>query len=157
MRKCIGCEAEIGNDLEYCPECGEPIADYGEGSDLSPEAVDDIGDESLPHLLLESGERLELKAGDIVLGRMDPIEGIHPDLDLTSFRAYDLGVSRKHAIILRDADEYMLEDLGSANGTIVNTEKAEPGVRIPLKEGDTIFLGKLKATFHTLGEEGGLS
>lgn len=156
MRKCIGCEAEFENDLEFCTECGEPVADFGEAQDPGADTADDKA-EVLPHLMLESGERLELKAGDVILGRIDPVDGIHPDVDLTGYRAYDLGVSRKHAVILRENDEYMLEDLGSANGTIVNSEKAEPGVRILLREGDTIFLGRLKATFHTLSEEGAAS
>lgn len=174
MKKCIGCGTEFEDSIEVCTECGEPVAEFGStpasdfdapDSDLSEEPVSDYSEEpsaeaggvdkQLPHLVLEGGERLELKTGDVILGRLDPVEGIHPDLDLTGYRGFDLGVSRKHAVILRENDEYLLEDLGSANGTIVNTERIEPGVRIPLREGDTIYLGRLKATFHTLADEGG--
>ena len=159
MKKCIGCEMEFEEAIEICTECGEPVAEFGEASDpdFYEETSADVSeaDEQHPHLVLENGERLELKAGDAMLGRLDPIEGIHPDIDLTGYRGFDLGVSRKHAVILKENEEYLLEDLGSANGTIVNSERAEPGVRIPLSEGDTIYLGRLKATFHTFGGDGG--
>jgi pSer/pThr/pTyr-binding forkhead associated (FHA) protein len=54
----------------------------------------------------------------------------------------DLSVSRLHAEILLDGDGWVIRDRGSSNGTIVN------GVRIgrspqPLRQGDTIQLGKL--------------
>lgn len=51
----------------------------------------------------------------------------------------DMGVSRTHAQIVRQADRTLIEDLGSTNGTYVN------GVRIsaptPIKPGDTLQLG----------------
>lgn len=51
----------------------------------------------------------------------------------------DMGVSRAHAQIVRQADQTLIEDLGSTNGTYVN------GVRIsaptPIKPGDTLQLG----------------
>lgn len=51
----------------------------------------------------------------------------------------DMGVSRSHAQIVRQADQTLIEDLGSTNGTYVN------GVRIsaptPIKPGDTLQLG----------------
>ncbi|MGQ9657849.1 MAG: FHA domain-containing protein [Fimbriimonadales bacterium] len=51
----------------------------------------------------------------------------------------DMGVSRTHAQIVRQADQTLIEDLGSTNGTYVN------GVRIsaptPIKPGDTLQLG----------------
>ncbi len=160
MKKCIGCEMEFEDSIDICTECGEPVAEFGEAPvpDFGAEPSPDVSetDEQHPHLVLEGGERLELKAGDVILGRLDPTEGIHPDVDLTGYSGFDLGVSRKHALILRENDEYLLEDLGSANGTIVNTERAEPGERIPLREGDTIYLGRLKATFHILGNDGGM-
>jgi hypothetical protein len=51
----------------------------------------------------------------------------------------DMGVSRRHAQIIRQGDQTLVEDLGSTNGTYVN------GVRIsaptPIKPGDTLQLG----------------
>jgi diguanylate cyclase (GGDEF)-like protein len=50
----------------------------------------------------------------------------------------DDGVSRKHARILREGDRFVLEDLGSANGTFVRGEKV---ARHRLNDGDVFQLG----------------
>jgi predicted component of type VI protein secretion system len=50
-------------------------------------------------------------------------------------------VSRKHCIILIEADSAAIEDLGSTNGTFVNNEKLEQ--RRELKTGDRIKVGML--------------
>lgn len=49
-------------------------------------------------------------------------------------------ISRAHAAIGYDGEEFFVEDLGSTNGTAVNG-KREP--RIKLNSGDKIQLGKL--------------
>jgi pSer/pThr/pTyr-binding forkhead associated (FHA) protein len=54
-----------------------------------------------------------------------------------------------------DANGYVLEDLGSTNGTVVNREKLSPGMPVNLMEGDVILLGKMKAIFHAGAGEGG--
>lgn len=51
-------------------------------------------------------------------------------------------VSRQHAVIRREMDSYLLEDLGGANGTFVNDKPADTH---RLRDGDRIVLGK-----HTL-------
>jgi len=49
-------------------------------------------------------------------------------------------VSRHHAILTREGDGYVIEDMGSSNGTFVNSQKVA-GPR-PLRNGDQIRLGK---------------
>ncbi|MCI0710736.1 MAG: FHA domain-containing protein [Chloroflexi bacterium] len=44
-------------------------------------------------------------------------------LDLSPYHAYSLGVSRQHARIRRVEDEYIINDLGSSNGTFLNKER----------------------------------
>src|SRR5260221_9148547 len=80
--------------------------------------------------------------------RMDReiIVGRSSDLDMVLVE--DM-VSRKHAKILASADEILIEDLGSTNGTFVNGEKVK---QARLKEGDRILIGtsiiKLVAVDH---------
>ncbi len=66
-----------------------------------------------------------------------------------SIRFDDDGVSRKHARLSPSSTgTWMLEDLGSANGTLVNGERV---TRCPLNDNDKIQLGPstlLKFTFH---------
>jgi hypothetical protein len=80
---------------------------------------------------------------EIVIGRRDPATGTAPDVDLTAFSGYKLGVSRKHAVLRVRGGRLEILDLGSSNGTMVN------GVRIPsheprlLRDGDQLLMGKL--------------
>ena len=52
----------------------------------------------------------------------------------------DEEISRRHARLTSQYGDYVLEDLGSTNGTFVNTQRIT-GQRI-LKSGDTILLGE---------------
>jgi hypothetical protein len=59
----------------------------------------------------------------------------------------DEEVSRRHAVIVRAADRYLIEDLGSTNGTFVNGRRVDRPV--PLRDGDVIFLGESASfAFH---------
>lgn len=60
----------------------------------------------------ETGRRYRL-SGSLVLGRSDEC-----DVQLDDTR-----VSRRHASLTRDGDQWVLEDLGSRNGTLVNGER----------------------------------
>ncbi len=55
----------------------------------------------------------------------------------------DEKVSRRHAMIERKGETVILWDLGSLNGTYVNTnDKLGTGTQVSLKEGDKIIIGK---------------
>ena len=56
-----------------------------------------------------------------------------------------LNVSRRHARVFRDADRYILEDLGSHNGTLLNGRLARKEV---LKDGDVINIAEAELKFQ---------
>jgi ABC-type multidrug transport system ATPase subunit/pSer/pThr/pTyr-binding forkhead associated (FHA) protein len=58
-------------------------------------------------------------------------------------------ISRHHARIMRvgSGEEYVIEDLGSSNGTLVNDEFIEPGKVHPLRPGSTLRIGPIKLIF----------
>jgi len=56
----------------------------------------------------------------------------------------DVTVSRKHAAVYSVAQEFVLRDLGSLNGTYVN---GDPSVEAVLKSGDEIQIGKFHMIF----------
>ena len=58
----------------------------------------------------------------------------------------DYGLSREHALIRYTADGFMLEDLGSRNGTFVNNS---PTQKLLLKHGDRIRVGQTYILFLT--------
>lgn len=65
--------------------------------------------------------------------------------DATNSYAMDcLSVSRRHAIIVRTGDQFIIEDLGSTNGTIVNQEQIS---RHALAPGDAVTLGRFEFVF----------
>jgi serine/threonine-protein kinase len=56
----------------------------------------------------------------VLLGRTDPHTGIFPEIDLTMYDP-ETKVSRRHARIYRQGEQFLIEDLGSVNGTVVNS------------------------------------
>ena len=55
----------------------------------------------------------------------------------------DPSVSRKHAKIYRDDGQYFIEDLHSRNGTRINENVIESGVRVQVQEGVPIAVGNV--------------
>src|SRR5229473_3337779 len=58
----------------------------------------------------------------------------------------DVSVSAKHALVVRTADGFVIEDVGSRNGTFVNSEKLSE--KRLLADGDLVRLGKIILTFN---------
>ena len=61
----------------------------------------------------------------------------------------DITVSRRHAEILRDGDEYRVRDSGSLNGTYVNSERIDEAA---LHQGDELQVGKFRMVFFHKGD-----
>jgi hypothetical protein len=95
-----------------------------------------------------AGKQFPLNNQDANIGRWDADGGVFPDVDLDSDDP-EAKVSRRHArISLRDG-QYVIEDLGSTNGTFVNRgHRLTPGDRQPLKDGDEIIVGKTFLRFR---------
>lgn len=84
------------------------------------------------------GEMHKLENGEVVIGRAAS----------ATLRLNDDGISRRHCRVLSIGGQVVIEDLGSANGTLVNGEMIQHHV---LKEGDKIRLGAtttLKFTYQ---------
>jgi len=97
-------------------------------------------------LVIERGEAIGtefmLSAEESYLGRWDADNGVFPDIDLDAYDP-EAKVSRRHARILRQGGKYMIEDLGSTNGTFVNRgRRLIPGSKQPLNDNDEVIVGK---------------
>lgn len=86
---------------------------------------------------------LKPKAVDIILGRRDPTTGATPDVDLTPYAGYRMGVSRKHASLKLTDNQLNLWDLGSSNGTFLNGTRLTPHRPYPVRDGDEVRLGQM--------------
>lgn len=106
----------------------------------APAAESEEEAESYPRLVvLESpGE----KTGETFLIRGEAVLGRTSECDVI---ISDVSVSHKHARISKSGRGFMLEDLGSTNGTLLNNRKIDR--LIPVKSGDTIKIGKTTFEF----------
>jgi len=95
-----------------------------------------------------AGKQFVLGDAESQIGRWDADGGVFPDIDLDSDDP-EAKVSRRHARITLIDGQYLLEDLGSTNGTFVNRgRRLPPGHRQPLRDGDEIIVGKTFLRFH---------
>jgi pSer/pThr/pTyr-binding forkhead associated (FHA) protein len=61
----------------------------------------------------------------------------------------DSFVSGSHAKIAYTGSGFVIEDLGSTNGTHINGRRLEARAAEPLKDGDTVVFGRSEYTFHS--------
>jgi len=88
-----------------------------------------------------------LADSDVLIGRLDPHRGIRPEIDLSHFDVA-ARVSRRHARITVRGTQFFVEDLGSANGTIVNGRMLLKAQQLhPLTNGDLIKIGQTTLRF----------
>ena len=84
----------------------------------------------------------------LLLGRLDEISGIYPDVDLTPHGGDEAGVSRRHAQLLHEGSAWYVLDLDSTNGTFLNGVELAPKTRSLLSDGDQVTMGELQIIFH---------
>lgn len=88
------------------------------------------------------GTEFSISADESNIGRWDADNGIFPDIDLDTHDP-EAKVSRRHARIIYENDKFLIEDLGSTNGTFVNRgRRLLPGTPHILTDGDEIIVGK---------------
>jgi pSer/pThr/pTyr-binding forkhead associated (FHA) protein len=73
-------------------------------------------------------------------------------VDLSRFQAIDLGVSRVHMVMQYKDGKFMIEDLGSVNGTFLNGRSIRPGKLEALSNADEIRLGQLRMYAYFLAD-----
>ncbi|GAB1420509.1 hypothetical protein MASR2M15_06090 [Anaerolineales bacterium] len=78
-----------------------------------------------------------------VIGRSDDTSTYIPDIDLMAWDARRLGVSRRHAVLVRYQGQVHVVDLNSVNGTFINKRRIPADIPIPFKSGDRLSLGKM--------------
>ena len=96
--------------------------------------------------MLPTGRRIAVVGASASIGRglLTGPEAV--DVDLTSEQE-KASVSRRHAQITRVGNHFELEDLASANGTLLNNEKLVPGRRYRLRNGDIVQFGSVRCRF----------
>ena len=80
---------------------------------------------------------------EFILGRGGALDST-PIFDLTDFNAFEMGVSRNHAMIKAVEDKYVLTDMNSSNGTWLNGERLLPSKPHDLPSEGVIQLGRMQ-------------
>src|SRR5688572_25649808 len=162
MIECAVCHSAEPAGTIFCSQCSGIMPFSSWAIEVEPALLDDWPDTAVAEKLIFPsliGQNLHTKTdvkqlrfviGDngrtvtlsldepILIGRTDPERGIYPELDLSCEDACECGVSRRHALIeVADAD-IVLTDLGSTNGTLLNTFPLPPDLPYSLRNGDRI-------------------
>jgi serine/threonine-protein kinase len=137
---CGNCGEKIGVDDVFCAHCGYRQPEPGPRRVDTPRVTAQI-------VILGTGEHKPyvIEKESILLGRTDPHTGIFPEIDLTMYDP-ETKVSRRHARIYRSGEQFLIEDLGSVNGTVVmpvNGGSIRLNTKSPrvLSAGDEVKLG----------------
>ena len=88
------------------------------------------------------GHRYFITQDEMIIGR-------DPSADIS---IADQSISRKHAKVSREGTVIKIEDLGSANGTVINGKKLEPGHVAKLAKEDMVKLGNSIVKYLPAGE-----
>jgi len=98
------------------------------------------------------GKEFSLDTAVTSIGRWDPDGGAFPEIDLTNDDV-EAKISRKHSRITYQNNAYMLEDMGSLNGSYINRgPRLVPGEPQEIKHGDEVIMGKTFFRFEILSE-----
>ncbi|HEY6803324.1 MAG TPA: protein kinase [Pyrinomonadaceae bacterium] len=138
---CGFCGGRIAADDVFCAHCGarQPLAGVGSSAMLHMPR---------PTAKLVVAGTTELDASFILqkdsnlLGRTDPHSNIFPEIDLSRFDP-ETKVSRRHARIWLEGETFLVEDLGSVNGTVINDSvRLAPRQPRVLDSGDKLRVGE---------------
>ncbi|MFZ0062638.1 MAG: protein kinase [Pyrinomonadaceae bacterium] len=144
---CGFCGGRIAADDVFCAHCGarQPLAGVGASATLrAPRPT--------AKLVVAGTTELDasfiLKKDNNLVGRADPHSNIFPEIDLSRFDV-ETKVSRRHARIWLEGETFLVEDLGSVNGTVINDSvRLAPRQPRVLDSGDKLRLGE--TTLHFL-------
>jgi eukaryotic-like serine/threonine-protein kinase len=145
---CGFCGQKIVATDMFCPFCGaqQPLAAQGSVAPAQSFAAPKL----TARLMVVGTNELDapefsLEKETNLVGRRDPMSNIFPEVDLSKFDP-QTKISRKHARIWHENNSYMLEDLGSSNGTVL-MPPAKDSIRLlprqpqVLTHGDKIRVG----------------
>jgi pSer/pThr/pTyr-binding forkhead associated (FHA) protein len=147
---CPECGFQNPETANYCAKCGALLVKDESGTETTQQYTPEEADEEAAAALEDLGVKgpaLIVRSGG---GRSG--ETFHPQGERTTIGRSpdceifldDVTVSRKHAVVLQRDGTFLVEDLGSLNGTFLNRRRIESG---ELADGDELQIGKYRLTF----------
>ncbi|PKO03571.1 MAG: hypothetical protein CVU43_02265 [Chloroflexi bacterium HGW-Chloroflexi-5] len=165
MILCPNCHNKELPGAYFCGECGTQlisldflntrminklvdevnVSESGSNSFPTRRVIQKPKDPNISLHLVESGKVIHLSdKKDFTVGRAVEGQSILPDVDVSAYDAFSLGVSRMHVSLRILNGEVYVMDLGSSNGTKINGQKIVQHVEYSVSHGDLITLGRLK-------------
>jgi len=133
----------------------EPMVDEAPIVDETPSVEDEAPVSTAPISTAPASARLILRRGGVdtdiefpftapaIIGRFDPTVG-PIDIDLGALQPEGSYISRKHARIVFEDGTFVLEDLGSSNGSFLKLDDFERMDRFDLADGSEFALGNAR-------------
>ena len=159
---CPSCHLRNDQDSKYCTFCGASLDPFirttlttrevteqeqFQKPQLSIDSVAQVPSGALGLFVLDEEKPIILTndTRPVILGRF--YESAKDNLmDLSEYGAQHLGVSRRHARISYIGGNFVLQDLGSTNGTWINNQRLLSNELHQLRDNDIINLAWLTLT-----------
>ena len=159
---CPACKFKNESNATICANCKTPLGNFIKGQittkhlaenrvPLNRTEIDVLIKSSLPEkgftLYLVHNDELILldeEQVELILGRKttDTIG------DLINIGAYDEFVSRRHAKVIKGEYGYSIMDLGSSNGTWLESQRLVPHRLYPFRSGTQFWFGHTQVLIH---------
>ena len=118
--------------------------EYQEAPHRRPHILDNRVPKSVRFITSDLDEVVSVDVSPMmVIGRRNSMKDLDVVVDLSGFKAYQMGVSRFHAMILTLDNRVTIKDLNSLNGTRLNNLDLQPSQEYILEHGDKVTFGKL--------------
>jgi hypothetical protein len=132
-KPCPGCGRANKQSARFCVGCGRSFGPVGPAILRVIEPV-------------RAAWKMPIARNPMLLSRASEAEDYWPDFDMTFYDEGDY-VSRRHVQITKGKGGYAVTDLGSSNGTTVNSRALVPHRACPLRNGDRIKVGLVVVQF----------
>ena len=150
-RYCPECGFQNPESSNYCARCGALLVRDEHGADTTMTFTPEAGDLESHEALQEAGVKgpaLVVRSGGGRTGEVFTPQGERTTIGRSpdcGIFLDDVTVSRRHAVLVERDRNYVIEDLGSLNGTYVNRRRIEEPEQ--LSDGDELQVGKYRLTF----------
>lgn len=145
---CATCGHVNPSGSKFCGECGAQLETMSMPAPAPAPAPAPVVS---MRLVSHNGTAIHLgpnASNTWLIGREDPVNNIHPDVDLTPYDATQ-SVSRRHAqLVLSPDGQPRLVSIATTNWTKVNDLRVAPNQPVQLRPGDRIELGQCRLVFE---------
>lgn len=158
---CPVCKRKNERNAIFCISCGAMLENIWDSAattvntDALDKSASKIVESLIEDALIPKGGIAVYAAGaskpiylffekELVMGRKGENAAEGSLLDLTELGGYQMGLSRRHAVIRRTESGFEIIDLASTNGSWLNDERLVPNKAYPLESGAQLRFGRMR-------------